>query len=132
MPPRSRPQVACLSHEKPPALEELRHLDAEILAAWLNFANGGIAWDQMIDTDKNGTGDTPFFTVMANAEAVRNNPASTKKQIIDAARAAQTRQQRRGLIKRDGAGRFAFRPRQLTANRRHSPGTPLSSCVPRS
>ena len=72
-----------LSHEKPPALEELRHLDAEILAAWLNFANGGIAWDQMIDTDKDGTGDTPFFTVMANAEAVRNDPSSTKKQIIE-------------------------------------------------
>ena len=37
----------------------------------------------MIDTDKDGTGDTPFFTVMANAEAVRNDPLSTKKEILD-------------------------------------------------
>jgi hypothetical protein len=75
--------AAVLSLSKPPAREELRHLDAEILAAWLNFANGSIGWSQLIDTDKNGTGDTAFSVVLANAEAVRNNPASTKKQVLD-------------------------------------------------
>lgn len=69
-----------LSHRPPPDLTELRHLDAEILAAWLNFANGTIGWNQLIDTDGP---DTPFSAVMAAAEAVRNNPASTKRQIMD-------------------------------------------------
>jgi photosystem II stability/assembly factor-like uncharacterized protein len=69
-----------LSHRAPPDLPELRHLDAEILAAWLNFANGTIGWNQMIDT---GPVDMPFSAVMTTAEAVRNNPASTKRQIMD-------------------------------------------------
>ena len=75
--------AAVLSLAKPPDGLELRHLDAEILAAWLNFANGAIGWNQLIDTDKNGTGDTAFSAVLANAEAIRNNPASTKSQIIE-------------------------------------------------
>jgi subtilisin family serine protease len=75
--------AAVLSLQKPPDGLELRHLDAEILAAWLNFANGSIGWSQLIDTDGNGTGDTAFSAVLANAEAVRNNPASTKKQIVE-------------------------------------------------
>ena len=78
------PQAAAvLSLAKPPSSDDLRHLDAEILAAWLNFANGSIGWSQLIDTDKNKTGDTPFSAVLANAEAIRNNPASSKKQIIE-------------------------------------------------
>jgi PKD domain-containing protein len=71
-----------LALKAPPLIEEKRHLDAEILAAWLNFANGSIDWNQLIDTDKNGTGDTPFSTVMATAEAVRNSPFATKQQYI--------------------------------------------------
>ena len=75
--------AAVLSLQKPPEPLEIRHLDAEILAAWLNFANGSIGWSQLIDTDKNGVGDTAFNVVLANAEAVRNNPSSTKGQIIN-------------------------------------------------
>jgi hypothetical protein len=71
-----------LALKAPPLVEEKRHLDAEILAAWLNFANGSIDWNQLIDTDKNGTGDTPFYAVMATAEAVRNSPSATKQQYI--------------------------------------------------
>ena len=70
-----------LSHQKPPG-SGLRNLDAEILAAWLNLANGAFAPDR----DRHGQdrhGRHPVPTVLANAEAVRLNPASTKKQIIE-------------------------------------------------
>ncbi len=55
-------------------------LDRELLTAWLNFANGAIEYDQLFVTVKNGVPQT-FATVMANAEAVRNNPASTDAQL---------------------------------------------------
>jgi photosystem II stability/assembly factor-like uncharacterized protein len=75
--------AAVLSHRSPPTREELRRFDAEILAAWLNFADGSLGWNQLIDTDNNGTPDTPFHTVMANAEAVRNSSLTTKAEILD-------------------------------------------------
>ena len=49
----------------------------------------------MIDTDNNGSLDTAFADVMANAEAVRLNPASTE---------AQLRAQRQLLQKIHGEG----------------------------
>ncbi len=72
-----------LSLQEPPNNLLLRHLDAELLAAWLNLANGTIGWNQLVNTNKDDVPDTPFFTVMAGAEAVRNNPASTKDQLTD-------------------------------------------------
>ena len=52
-------------------------LDRQLLAALLNFANGSVAWDQLIDTDGDNVGDTEFSAVIAAAENVRANPAST-------------------------------------------------------
>lgn len=56
-------------------------LDRQLLTAWLNFANGGFEYGQLVDTNNDGTPDTAFSTVMANAEAVRLNPASTADQL---------------------------------------------------
>ncbi|MEO6711903.1 MAG: multicopper oxidase domain-containing protein, partial [Mycobacteriales bacterium] len=56
-------------------------LDRQLLAAWINFANGGVEYNEMLDTDNNGSLDTSFITVMTNAELVRLNPASTKAQL---------------------------------------------------
>jgi hypothetical protein len=56
--------------------------DRQLLAALLNFAHGDPDHDELIDTDQDGVGDTAFLTVVANAEAVRLNPASTKAQIV--------------------------------------------------
>ena len=55
--------------------------DRQLLAALLNFANGDPDFNELIDTNGNGTGDTPFLQVVASAEAVRLNPASTDAQI---------------------------------------------------
>jgi hypothetical protein len=56
-------------------------LDRQLLTSWLNFANGGVEYTELLDTDRNGTLDTPFVNVMATAEAVRLNPASTRAQL---------------------------------------------------
>jgi FtsP/CotA-like multicopper oxidase with cupredoxin domain len=56
-------------------------LDRQLLTAWANFANGGVEYNELLDTDGNGTLDTTFANVMATAEAVRNNLASTKAQL---------------------------------------------------
>lgn len=61
----------------------VQKLDRELLAAWLNFANGAFGLTELVDTDGNGTADTPFATVMATAEAVRIGPST------DAAKLAQ-------------------------------------------
>ena len=56
--------------------------DRQLLAALLNFANGDPDLMELIDTDEDGVPDTPFLTVIENAEAVRLNPASTMAQIL--------------------------------------------------
>jgi hypothetical protein len=57
------------------------HLDQQLLAAWLNFANGSIGLTELVDTNGDGTPDTAFNTAVAAAEAVRLNPASTDAQL---------------------------------------------------
>ena len=59
----------------------IEQFDRQLLAVWLNFANGSIALGQLVDTNGDNIGDTPFATAVANAEAVRLNPASTAAQI---------------------------------------------------
>jgi subtilisin family serine protease len=61
---------------------EAEKLDRQLLAAWLNFANGAFGYDELVDTD-GGAADTAFNVVMAAAEAVRTNPASTEAQLRD-------------------------------------------------
>jgi hypothetical protein len=56
-------------------------LDRQLLAALLNFTNGSVAWDELIDTDGDTVGDTAFSDVIATAEAVRANPASTREEL---------------------------------------------------
>ena len=46
-------------------------LDRQLLAAWLNFANGSIEYDEPLDTDGDGIPDTAFSDAIAAAEAVR-------------------------------------------------------------
>jgi hypothetical protein len=57
-------------------------LDRQLLAAWLNFANGAVSLTTMVDTDGKGGVDTLFGNVIAAAEAARLNPASTSEQLL--------------------------------------------------
>lgn len=52
-------------------------LDRDILTAWLNFANGAVGWDELVDTNGDGVVDKAFNEAMYTAEQVRLNPAST-------------------------------------------------------
>jgi M6 family metalloprotease-like protein len=56
-------------------------LSSDLLTAWLNYANGAVGLDELVDTNCNGHKDTPFRAAMATAEGVRLNPASTAAQI---------------------------------------------------
>ncbi len=59
----------------------LQQFDRQLLAAWLNFANGSVGYAEPVDTNGDGTVDTPFNVAVATAEAVRVNPASTAAQV---------------------------------------------------
>lgn len=58
-----------------------RIYDRELLAAWLNFANGAIDLDTAIDTNQDGLTDTRFGDVVATAEGVRLDPAATRTEL---------------------------------------------------
>jgi hypothetical protein len=58
-----------------------QQLDRQLLTAWLNFANGSFDLGSMVDTNGDHVADTSFADVMATAEAVRLNPASTADQL---------------------------------------------------
>jgi hypothetical protein len=59
----------------------IEHLDRALLSVWLNFTNGGIDYDTLIDTDDDGVGDTPFYEVVMGAEATRLDPNATLAEI---------------------------------------------------
>jgi len=60
-------------------MEEL--FDRQLLAVWLNFANGSIEFDEMVDTDGDGVADTVFLDAVAAAEAVRLDPNATRAEL---------------------------------------------------
>jgi hypothetical protein len=57
-------------------------LDRQLLAVWLNFANGAMDLTDLVDTNGNGVPDTTLIAAVTNAETVRLNPASTKQQLL--------------------------------------------------
>jgi fungalysin metallopeptidase (M36)/PKD domain-containing protein len=56
--------------------------DEQLLAAWLNFANGAIGFADPVDTNGDGLNDTTFGAALFIAETVRKNPASTREQLL--------------------------------------------------
>lgn len=56
--------------------------DSQLLAAWLNFANGSYDLDTPVDTDGNGTLDSTFGAAVLNAETVAATPGVTKAQLL--------------------------------------------------
>lgn len=62
--------------------QAFQKLDRELLAAWLNFANGAFDLGEPVDTDGDGVADTAFSAVLAAAEAARNNPLASEVQLL--------------------------------------------------
>ena len=54
----------------------------QLLTAWLNFANGALEWDELVDTDGDKVPDTPFATVIRHAEALRLDPTSSRSELL--------------------------------------------------
>ncbi len=57
-------------------------LEVQLLAAWLNFADGRVALNDLVDTNWDGIPDTRFSDLVAQAELVRLSPASTRAQLL--------------------------------------------------
>ena len=57
---------------------------AQLMAGWLQFASGAVAWDATIQVDNETVG---FLPLMFNAEAVINNPAATDAELLAVERA---------------------------------------------
>src|SRR5262249_9162618 len=78
----STPAAAAAVFDKSGSSSATDIFDVQLLAAWMNFADGRISLPDLVDTNGDDVGDTPFATVIANAEAVRLNPSSTRAQIL--------------------------------------------------
>ena len=59
-----------------------KQFDRELLASWLNFANGAYSFDgPTLDTNGDGTPDLSFGQAVTTAEAVRLDPLAAKTQL---------------------------------------------------
>ncbi len=58
-----------------------RNLDQQLFAAWINLADGGYRWEQLVDSNGDGSLDVTFGAAMQAAEAVRANASSTRAQL---------------------------------------------------
>ena len=57
--------------------------DRQLLAVWLNLANGAIEYNELVDTDFDTVPDTELLTFLCVAEAARLNPATTDSELED-------------------------------------------------
>ena len=81
----STPSQASAIITGPPRFGDVKvTFDQQLLAVWLNFANGSIHYLKMIDTNGDGVDDTTFAKFVSHAEALRMNPATTRTQLLKA------------------------------------------------
>src|SRR5581483_9752433 len=59
----------------------LELFDQQLLAAWLNFANGAIEWNRLVDSNGDKKPDTRFLDAIVAAEALRLDGNATKAQL---------------------------------------------------
>lgn len=72
--------AAVLKTSKSSSADDL--LDAQLLAAWLNFANGPYDLDELVDTNGDGVADTEFLAVLVEAETLRLDPTRTRADLL--------------------------------------------------
>ena len=64
--------------------------DQQLLANWLNFANGAVEWNRLVDTNNDRRVDTTFLAAMVQAENLRLDPNATRKQLDDRKKIIET------------------------------------------
>jgi len=57
-------------------------MQRQLMAAWLNFANGSIQWFDLVDTNRDLIPDMQFGQVMRESEELRLNPTATRAQLL--------------------------------------------------
>ncbi|OAI42078.1 hypothetical protein AYO38_11725 [bacterium SCGC AG-212-C10] len=55
--------------------------DVQLLAVWLNFANGALDWKELVDTNGDKTPDTIFVDAVATIETKRLDPNTGRSQL---------------------------------------------------
>jgi hypothetical protein len=60
-------------------------MERQLLAVWLNLANGSLGWTQMVDTTGDRTLDTTVGDLLHQAEAVRRDPSATDQELLEQA-----------------------------------------------
>jgi uncharacterized repeat protein (TIGR01451 family) len=58
-----------------------RHATEQLLAAWLNFAHGGVGLDEKVDTDRDGTPDLTFAEIVQRAEDTLLDPTASQARL---------------------------------------------------
>ena len=71
--------IAILNPSGGPA-DQLGLLDRAILAGWLELMNGGVTWNQQVDTNGDRVPDAQFGQMLRNAETLRADPNATAQQ----------------------------------------------------
>ena len=57
-------------------------MQRQLMAAWLNFANGSVSWFDLVDTNGDRRPDKQFGQVMRESEALRLNSTATRAQLL--------------------------------------------------
>lgn len=78
----STPQLAFDVLHKAGTSDAREILDVQLLAAWLNFADGRVALTDLVDTVGPKAVDTTFGALMQEAESVHLNPASSRAALL--------------------------------------------------
>ena len=63
------------------------HAEADLMAAWLHFASGAVAWDASVPLEGGAT--LPFLDVMHQVEAIILDGAATDEALLEAELLAQ-------------------------------------------
>ncbi len=71
--------IAILNPSGGPA-DQLGMLDRAILAGWMELMNGGVTWNQQVDTNGDRVPDAQFGQLLRNAETLRADPNATAEQ----------------------------------------------------
>ena len=71
--------IAILNPSGGPA-DQLGMLDRAILAGWMELMNGGVTWNQQVDTNGDRVPDAQFGQLLRNAETLRADPTATAEQ----------------------------------------------------
>ncbi len=61
--------------------DPLVQFDRQLMTVWLNFANGAIEYNVLVDTDSDHVPDTELITFLCAAEAARLDPSTTVAEI---------------------------------------------------